>query len=589
MKLVAPTLPDYDPLEWERMPFSARARLVCTSWAEQGYGTPLVIFAAYLLKIAGYVGGWLLWCSTSPALGGPTTVATWWLDPLAFQKAILWSMMFEVLGLGCGSGPLTGRYLPPMGGALYFLRPGTLKSPPARGWAVIGGDRRGVLEVTLYAGLLGALGWALMSSQPGPIELAVPLVLLAALSLCDATIFLAARGEHYALTVLVMVLSGSEDQWIAGAMGVQAALWFFAGFSKLNRHFPAVVGVMMSNSPVWFPRWIRRRMYRRFPEDLSPSRLATWLGHGGTALELSVPLVLLSLGSETQLLVGMGLMLALHLFITTNVPMGVPLEWNVLVVYGSFALFWAHPAVTVLDMSPLVGALVLLCSVCVPLVGNLKPAWVSFLPSMRYYAGNWAMSVWLFRGESYRKLAQGLTMTSPWVEDQLAPLYDRPTRVGLLGKVMAFRLMHVHGRTVGMMLPRMLRVPDGGGGTRDARLSEYTWTDGELVAGLTLGWNLGDGHLHDARLLEAIQRACGFEPGELRCLFVESQPLLGRTLHARVHDACDGPLYEEYVDVTRLLARQPWTLEHPGPRSDGDTRPGTGEGADPLEEVTSAS
>ena len=589
MKLVAPTLPDYDPLEWERLPFAERARLVCTSWAEQGYGTPLMIFAAYVLKIAGYVGGWLLCCSVSPTLGGPASLGEWWLEPLAFQKAILWSMLFEVLGLGCGSGPLTGRYLPPMGGALYFLRPGTLKTPLARSWPVVGGDRRGALEVGLYAGLLGALAWALSSPQPGPIQLVVPLLFLAGLSLCDVTIFLAARSEHYALTLLVMVLSGSEHQWIAAAMAIQAALWFFAGFSKLNRHFPAVVGVMMSNSPIWFPRWIRRRMYRRFPDDLRPSRLATWLGHGGTALELSVPLVLLTSGGPTHLLVGMGLMLALHLFITTNVPMGVPLEWNVLVVYGSFALFWAHPGVSVLEMSAPVGALVIACSVGVPIMGNLRPAWVSFLPSMRYYAGNWAMSVWLFRGESYRKLTQGLTMTSPWVEDQLAPLYDRPARVGLLGKVMAFRLMHLHGRVVGVMLPRMLRVPDDVGGTRDAHLSEFTWTDGELVAGLTLGWNFGDGHLHDERLLGAIQRACGFASGELRCLFVESQPLLGRTLHARVHDAHDGPLHEERVDVSQLLERQPWTLGRVGPCSGGGTGPRVAGTADSLEEVPPAS
>ena len=51
----------------------------------------------------------------------------WWLHPIAFEKAILWSMLFEGLGLGCGSGPLTGRYAPPLGGALYFARPGTTK------------------------------------------------------------------------------------------------------------------------------------------------------------------------------------------------------------------------------------------------------------------------------------------------------------------------------------------------------------------------------------------------------------------------------------------------------------------------------
>ena len=53
-----------------------------------------------------------------------------------------------------------------------------------------------------------------------------------------------------------------------------------------------------------------------------------------------------------------------------------------------------------------------------PLLGNLFPGRVSFLLAMRYYAGNWAYSVWLFRGESYRKLDR-LTKSAAWVYDQL--------------------------------------------------------------------------------------------------------------------------------------------------------------------------
>ena len=42
-------------------------------------------------------------------------------------------------------------------------------------------------------------------------------------------------------------------------------------------------------------------------------------------------------------------MLLLHGFITSNVPMGVPLEWNVMMVYGGFFLFEEHAAASVLD------------------------------------------------------------------------------------------------------------------------------------------------------------------------------------------------------------------------------------------------
>ncbi|MBK6529014.1 MAG: DUF3556 domain-containing protein [Deltaproteobacteria bacterium] len=64
---------------------------------------------------------------------------------------------------------------------------------------------------------------------------------------------------------------------------------------------------------------------------------------------------------------------------------------------------------------------------------------------------------------------------------------------------------------------------------------------GEIIAGLALGWNFGESHLHQEQLLAAIQSQCGFEEGELRCIFVESQPLGRGTLAYRIVDAKTGP------------------------------------------------
>src|SRR5215467_7868720 len=91
--------------------------------------------------------------------------------------------------------------------------------------------------------------------------------------------------------------------------------------------------------------------------------------------------------------------------------------------------------------------------VAIPLLGNLFPSRVSFLLAMRYYAGNWAYSIWLFKGECYRKLDR-LKKTSPWVHDQLARFYDRKTAVGLVGKVIGFRAMHLHGRALQSLVPK---------------------------------------------------------------------------------------------------------------------------------------
>src|SRR5262249_16398067 len=161
----------------------------------------------------------------------------------------------------------------------------------------------------------------------------------------------------------------------------------------------------------------RRLMYRNYPEDLTPSRLAAIAGHAGTLLELAVPIVLLAGDGGTITLVGLVLMLMLHGFIMSNVPMGVPLQWNVIILYCGFFLFYPHASVSITEMTLPVAVVVVAMGFVIPLVGNLFPARVPFLLAMRYYAGNWAYSIWLFRGESHRKLDH-LTKSSPWIYDQ---------------------------------------------------------------------------------------------------------------------------------------------------------------------------
>lgn len=553
MSFLAPTPPPYDALEWLTLPFPERVRRVCQAWALQGYGAPLAIYFVYAIKIGLYVLGWALFCGAGTPAFTLGTIDAWWLHPLAFQKAILWSMLFEVVGLGCGSGPLTGRYMPPLGGALYFLRPGTTKLPYFPGAAIIGAPTRSWLDAGLYLALLVTLvralaAPALLEEHLVPIAILVPV-----LGVLDKTVFLAARAEHYWVVTVAFAALPTNAAWLPAAMIVQLALWFFAGFSKVNHHFPAVACVMTSNGPFTRAAWMRKAMYRRYPDDLRPSTLAKWMAHGGTALEFAVPIAFLLTpvlsGAGTQPVVAIALMLALHAYITSNVPMGVPLEWNVVVVYSGFALFWAHPNVSPFMIDGAITPFVLAMAVGLPIFGNLYPQRASFLLAMRYYAGNWAYSVWLFRGDAYRKLGRMKT-TSPWVYDQLSRFYDRRTAVGLVSKVVGFRMMHLHGRALGMLVPRLVE-----------RVEDYEWVDGEIVAGMVLGWNFGEGHLHQEQLLASVQAQCGFEPGELRCVFVESQPLGKKTLAYRLRDAATGELERGHVGVRELLARQPWDVD----------------------------
>lgn len=549
MNFLTPKAPPYSAETWREADLDERARLCTAAWATQGYGTPVSAYLFYVVKLGVYIWGWIYWCSLSPQLGSFETLSQWWLHPLAFEKAILWSMLFEVLGFGCGSGPLTGRYVPPLGGFLYFLRIGTLKAPLFDGLPIVGRAKRGVVDVAVYAGLLHALCVALLSPVSDAGLLWPVLLLVVLLGLLDRSAFLAARPEHYWVMILGFA-HGAEG--LVVALWVQLALWFWAGVSKLNPHFPTVVGVMVSNSPALAFEWFRKRMYRSYPADLRPSVLANALAHFGTFLELGIPVVMLASYFEPRLVVvGLIMVVMLHSYIVSNVPMGVPNEWNFAVAYGAFVVFMPETARVgwALESSLLLGV-VAIFGFLVPLIGNLKPERVSFLLAMRYYAGNWPYSIWLFKGESYRKLKK-LKGSSGWLSDQLGHFYDESVVEGVKSRIMAFRLMHLQGR----VLPSLLKkaIPD---------IRDYAYMEGEVVAGMTLGWNFGDGHLHHEALLEKVQSVAEFDEDELVVLMVEPQALGGGKIPFRIVDAATGERWRGHVDVSALQAIQPWeTLE----------------------------
>jgi hypothetical protein len=537
-------LPDYDLDTWRAQPFAERLRMVCVAWAEQGYGSPTGVYLLYALKLVAYVAGWALFCTvgTGWALAD---IGTWWADDTAFAKFVVWTMLFEGLGLGCGSGPLTGRYLPPVGPVLYFLRPGTTKLPLVP-FPILGGPRRTILDVLAYAAAIGLLLRMLVAPAVTP-DLILPLVLLLpVMGLLDRTLFLVFRTEHHG-SVLVCLLFADA---IPAAKCVWMAVWWWAAISKTNAHFPAVIGVMASNSP-FSPRFWKHRMYVSFPDDLRPSRLAAFLAHTGTVFEFAFPLVLLLSGGGPVTWVALGVGTVFHLFILSQVPMGVPLEWNILMIYGAWTLFGVHADVAAWSIdAPLLIAWLVGFHVLLPVYGSLFPDRVSFLLSMRYYAGNWATSVWLFRRDGDRSSSErldALTRWSPSVKTQLGLLYDERTIEALVSKIVAFRTMHLHGRAVRDLAVRA--VPD---------IEAVEWLDGEVVAGLVLGWNFGDGHLHGHELLAAVQAQCGFAPGELRVVTLESQPIHRATHAWAIWDAHDGCLARGSVAVADLVPLQPW-------------------------------
>ena len=58
---------------------------------------------------------------------------------------------------------------------------------------------------------------------------------------------------------------------------------------------------------------------------------------------------------------------------------------------------------------------------------------------------------------------------------------------------------------------------------------DYILTDGERICSTAIGWNFGDGHMHNEQLIAALQERCHFEPGEVRVVLIDAQPIHRQT------------------------------------------------------------
>ena len=96
-------------------------------------------------------------------------------------------------------------------------------------------------------------------------------------------------------------------------------------------------------------------------------------------------------------------------------------------------------------------------------------------------------------------------------------------------------------------------------------VERYTVREAEFVCNSIIGWNFGDGHLHDEGLIFAIQRRLNFAPGEFVVMYVESQPLHRRTQAYRVIDAALGVVERGNWTVHDAVSQQPWLPNGPIP------------------------
>ncbi len=567
MGFLKPDLPVVDFAEWSRGTRSERIRPLTRHWAEVGFGTPVVLHLFYVVKILLYVlGAWLIALSTR-GIDGFTDVAHWYAEPIVFEKVVLYTMLFEVIGLGCGFGPLNNRFFPPIGSILYWLRPNTIRLPP---WPnrvpLTKGATRTPFDVLLYAALLIALLFALFSDGTGPIaalgttvgvlpmwQIWTILGLLAVAGLRDKVIFLAARGEVYgALTVAF--LFGGVDMIIAAKL-VCLVIWMGAATSKLNKHFPFVISTMMSNSPMVRTRALKRMFFEKFPDDLRPGRLSRFVAHFSTAVEGLVPLALFFSHGGWPTAIAATVMVIFHFGILSAIPMGVPLEWNVFMMFCVLSLFVGHAGVGLGDLTspwPIVLFVVVAGTV---VLGNLFPRKISFLPGMRYYAGNWDTTQWCMKPSAEAKINDGLVAIASMPQSQVERFYGSAEQaLVMLHSGYAFRAMNTHGRALFTLVHRAMA---------DGKEDDYVVTEGERLCSTAVGWNFGDGHMHNEQLIAAMQERCHFEPGEVRVVLLDAQPIHKQQQEYRLVDAATGEFERGFVRVADMVTRQPWADDVP--------------------------
>jgi hypothetical protein len=210
-------------------------------------------------------------------------------------------------------------------------------------------------------------------------------------------------------------------------------------------------------------------------------------------------------------------------------------------------------------MLPLIAAALLFF----PVLGNLRPDLVSFLPSMRQYAGNWASAVWAFAPGAEERLNE-LDKPAKNQVDQLVAFGYEPDAAEITMQITAaWRSMHSQARGLYSLLFRHVDDVDAA-----------TVREAEFVCNSIVGWNFGDGHLHDEGLISAVQRRLNFAPGELRVMYVESQPVHKRTQAYRVIDAALGVVERGTWLVHDSVTTQPWLPDGPIPLNVEWTLPG---------------
>ena len=177
---------------------------------------------------------------------------------------------------------------------------------------------------------------------------------------------------------------------------------------------------------------------------------------------------------------------------------------------------------------------------------------------MRYYAGNWDTTLWCIKPSASDKIGRGIVAIASMPQAQLERFYGSPEAAQIpIYMGYAFRGFNTHGRALFTLAHRAMA-----GQNED----DYVITDGERICSTAIGWNFGDGHMHNEQLIAAMQERCRFEPGEVRVVLLDAQPIHKQTQAVSAGGCGDG----------RVRARRGQGRRHGDPATLGRRRPGPG-------------
>ena len=561
------TFPPVDPETFLDKPLMERMKTLALHWCEYGFGTPKMVHTIYVVKLVVFytLGGLSLILATSD-LPAFWHVSEWWAEPIVYQKAVMWTMLLEAIGIAGSWGPLAGKFKPMTGGIRYWARPGTIRMPPYKAVPFTAGNTRTVADAVLYLGFLVSLlvgDRGARRDDPGlvrPALLIAPIVLLVLNGLRDKIVFLAARSEQYLPALIFFAVFDFVDMIVALKLLI-VVVWIGAGVSKFGHHFAQVVAADDVEQPVLpCPRGSGAPSTGTSPRTSGRPRWRTSSPTvGGTLIEIVTPLVLLFSTNRTVTALAVIVMVIFHFFIISAFPLAVPLEWNVLFAYATVFLFWGFKAgdgFGIGDMtSPALTLAVVAGLVFFPILGQ-PAAQTGLLPAVH--------------APVRRQLGLGpvgLPAGRRVQAERPHPEQRQPGRPAPGPRLRRQDRRDHHAADDRLAVdaqpgPRPLLAADEARprprqGARCGRPSSPATRSSASTS--------ATGTSTTTSSIAEVQRRCGFEPGEWIVVWVESQPIHKPTQEYMVIDAALGVIERGTWNVAEAVDELPWLPNGPIP------------------------